>query len=153
MERTKTLLSCLTDKCFPPASSLPPLACFVYNIEVHGEHVYQVGELGLVVHNACPDALDIHRAANHGKDLHDGAMRAFALLKQQMGITTVRTNQVLVDGENVLSRLRPDVQWIEEGLIHIGEVNVSGGRGYHDARELVFQQILGPLFCGYTPII
>jgi hypothetical protein len=51
MERTKTLLSCLTDKCFPPASSLPPPACFVYNIEVHGEHVYQVGELGLVVHN------------------------------------------------------------------------------------------------------
>jgi hypothetical protein len=24
----------------------------VYNIEVHGEHVYQVGELGLVVHNS-----------------------------------------------------------------------------------------------------
>ena len=46
-------------------SSLPPKACGlvlsvslsrvsqpVYNIEVHGEHVYQVGELGLVVHNA-----------------------------------------------------------------------------------------------------
>ncbi|MFN7843074.1 MAG: polymorphic toxin-type HINT domain-containing protein [Pirellula sp.] len=30
-------------------SSLP-----VYNIEVHGEHVYQVGELGLLVHNTCP---------------------------------------------------------------------------------------------------
>ena len=29
----------------------------VYNIEVHGEHVYQVGELGLVVHNACSDEL------------------------------------------------------------------------------------------------
>ena len=26
----------------------------VYNIEVHGEHVYQVGELGVLVHNACP---------------------------------------------------------------------------------------------------
>jgi hypothetical protein len=26
----------------------------VYNIEFHGEHVYQVGELGLVVHNTCP---------------------------------------------------------------------------------------------------
>jgi hypothetical protein len=25
----------------------------VYNIEVHGGHVYQVGELGLLVHNAC----------------------------------------------------------------------------------------------------
>jgi hypothetical protein len=28
----------------------------VYNIEVHGEHVYQVGELGLLVHNSCPTA-------------------------------------------------------------------------------------------------
>jgi hypothetical protein len=27
----------------------------VYNIEIHGEHVYQVGELGLVVHNAYDD--------------------------------------------------------------------------------------------------
>ena len=26
----------------------------VYNIEVHGEHVYQVGELGVLVHNSCP---------------------------------------------------------------------------------------------------
>ena len=26
----------------------------VYNIEVHGEHVYQVGELGVLVHNAAP---------------------------------------------------------------------------------------------------
>ena len=30
----------------------------VYNIEVHGEHVYQVGELGLLVHNAFPDCSD-----------------------------------------------------------------------------------------------
>jgi hypothetical protein len=28
----------------------------VYNIEVHGEHVYQVGELGLLVHNTYPTA-------------------------------------------------------------------------------------------------
>gem|GEM_PF-2430699 len=47
-------------------SSLPPKACGlvlwvtlsrvsqpVYNIEVHGEHVYQVGELGVLVHNSC----------------------------------------------------------------------------------------------------
>jgi hypothetical protein len=62
MERTKTLLSCLTDKCFPPASSLPPPACFVYNIEVHGEHVYQVGELGVVVHNSCEVVLQIGKS-------------------------------------------------------------------------------------------
>jgi hypothetical protein len=27
--------------------------CEVYNIEVHGEHVYQIGEFGVLVHNAC----------------------------------------------------------------------------------------------------
>jgi hypothetical protein len=31
--------------------SLSRVSQSVYNIEVHGEHVYQVGELGLVVHN------------------------------------------------------------------------------------------------------
>lgn len=27
----------------------------VYNVEVHGEHVYQVGVLGVLVHNTCVD--------------------------------------------------------------------------------------------------
>ena len=36
----------------------------VYNIEVHGEHVYQVGELGLVVHNECPN-LNLNEAVGH----------------------------------------------------------------------------------------
>ena len=31
----------------------------VYNIEVHGEHVYQVGELGLVVHNSCANVSEL----------------------------------------------------------------------------------------------
>ena len=31
----------------------------VYNIEVHGEHVYQVGELGVVVHNSGEDCFVI----------------------------------------------------------------------------------------------
>jgi hypothetical protein len=36
----------------------------VYNIEVHGEHVYQVGDLGLVVHNN--SAAFIRVASGHG---------------------------------------------------------------------------------------
>ncbi len=32
--------------------SLSQVSQPVYNIEVHGEHVYQVGELGLLVHNS-----------------------------------------------------------------------------------------------------
>jgi hypothetical protein len=35
------------------SSQLVRSSATVYNIEVHGEHVYQVGELGLLVHNAC----------------------------------------------------------------------------------------------------
>jgi hypothetical protein len=35
--------------------SLSRVSQAVYNIEVHGEHVYQVGELGLVVHNSGVD--------------------------------------------------------------------------------------------------
>ncbi len=50
----------------------------VYNVEIHGEHVYQVGGCGLLVHYTCPDPLDIHRSATHGKVLHDTAMREFA---------------------------------------------------------------------------
>ena len=33
----------------------------VYNIEVHGEHVYQVGKLGVLVHNAPLDCVEIGR--------------------------------------------------------------------------------------------
>jgi hypothetical protein len=35
----------------------------VYNIEVHGEHVYQVGELGVLVHNSCFDDAPVSAAA------------------------------------------------------------------------------------------
>jgi hypothetical protein len=35
----------------------------VYNLEIHGEHVYQVGELGVLVHNAGADNYDVLRNA------------------------------------------------------------------------------------------
>ena len=41
----------------------------VYNIEVHGEHVYEVGEFGLVVHNTTPDCLGwVLNSKNSGID-------------------------------------------------------------------------------------
>jgi hypothetical protein len=54
----------------------------VYNIEVHGEHVYEVGELGLMVHNTCPlDRLSLtarktyasltENIIEHQRKLHD----------------------------------------------------------------------------------
>jgi DNA-binding transcriptional regulator YhcF (GntR family) len=43
----------------------------VYNIEVHGEHVYQVGKLGLVVHNTRPG--DILQTG--GRTIHKSTAR------------------------------------------------------------------------------
>jgi len=43
----------------------------VYNIEVHGEHVYQVGELGVLVHNTCPvGGIAGTRGLQHSFDSH-----------------------------------------------------------------------------------
>jgi hypothetical protein len=52
----------------------------VYNIEVHGEHVYQVGELGVLVHNSYPTHPDLplrlagktHAILNEGIHLISG---------------------------------------------------------------------------------
>ena len=113
--------------------SLSRVSQAVYNIEVHGEHVYQVGELGLVVHNAC--LLPVQGRPAHGGVAHNSTMVSTALSWMRGGMTNVRTNQALSDGINTLSNLRPDVQGISNGLIHMAEVNFSGGPGYHAARE------------------
>ena len=67
----------------------------VYNIEVHGEHVYQVGELGVLVHNSCstPDqqALRqlVHEATLGGRKALDHSQARSALeLAKQVGLTT-----------------------------------------------------------------
>jgi hypothetical protein len=39
----------------------------VYNLEIHGEHVYQVGELGVLVHNARADNYDVKGIAPNSK--------------------------------------------------------------------------------------
>jgi hypothetical protein len=50
----------------------------VYNIEVHGEHVYQVGELGLLVHNAGRCLVRFGQEAETAIQLADDAARAVA---------------------------------------------------------------------------
>jgi len=122
----------------------------VYNIEVHGEHVFRVTADGVLVHNAC--ALPILGRPPHGKSQHNSAMVATALTWIRGGMSNVRTNQALSDGVRTISNLRPDVQGMSNGLIYIAEVNVTGGPGYHAARELVFRQILGQMFGSYSPL-
>ncbi|MCB9938346.1 MAG: hypothetical protein H6823_08890 [Planctomycetaceae bacterium] len=45
----------------------------VYNLEVQGQHVYQVSSLGMLVHNASPKNVDIRNLVPHpgGKQFAD----------------------------------------------------------------------------------
>jgi hypothetical protein len=78
----------------------------VYNIEVHGEHVYQVGELGLVVHNTCPlDRLSLtarktyasltENIIEHQRKLHDYTQNPLAF--DNKGILANAPTQAIKD--------------------------------------------------------
>jgi len=84
----------------------------VYNVEVYGEHVYEVGALGLLVHNTYPDDVKEARALMEGieeirKRLSDptdflgGAMQDAALLAQQRYFNRIREIFDLPAGANV----------------------------------------------------
>lgn len=47
----------------------------VYNLEIHGEHVYEVGEFGILVHNSGPSC-ELGKALTDGVDWAAKAMRA-----------------------------------------------------------------------------
>ncbi len=138
---TLTQLTRITPRRGPPVP--------VFNFEVDVAHTYHVGANGVLVHNAC--ALPFPRAATHGSPLHNHIMNREALLQAgRSGVTNVRTNQALSDGTHTLSQLRPDVQYWENGLLHVIEVNVSGGPNYHALREDQLRSILGSLMGNYA---
>jgi len=131
----------------------------VYNVEVEDDHTYFVGNddwgFGVWVHNAAclPIGYSPVRAA-HGALLHNSTLvhKALSLLRIP-GVTGVRTNQALVGlTGKTISPLRPDVQYVFGGLIHIIEVNVSRGSSYHAAREALLRSRLGSLFGSYRGI-
>ncbi len=90
----------------------------VYNIEVHGEHVYQVGELGLVVHNEC-----VYRAFDAaGNVIYTGMTksfpRRFAEHAREKGIEIV---------ELVGDLTRDAARGVEQALIDIHKLGKDGG--------------------------
>jgi hypothetical protein len=66
----------------------------VYNIEVHGEHVYQVGELGLLVHNAytgpLADAINRGMKTITGPNMADEAVEIAKKLGQPLSRDRIR---------------------------------------------------------------
>ena len=128
----------------------------VYNLWIADYHTYFVGcpEWGWSAwaHNACAKPIGASRPA-HGSPPHNGRMVQELQYLLRNGNTTVRTNQSIVDAAgNTISNLRPDVQYIENGLINVIEVNASGGALYHAGRCEQLKQALGGLFGTYTGI-
>jgi len=90
----------------------------VYNTEVHGEHVYQVGELGLLVHHEC-----VYRAFDEaGKIVYVVTTKAFERRKaehlRENGIEIVK----LVD-----DLTRDAARGIKQKLIEIHKFNKHEG--------------------------
>ena len=88
----------------------------VYNIEIHGEHVYQVGELGLLVHNDC-----VYQAVDAaGNVIYVGITKNFAVRKSQhasrINITPI-----------IQSITRSDARAIEQRLIETIGLSKNGG--------------------------
>ena len=87
----------------------------VYNIEVHGEHVYQVGELGLVVHNV--KSMSYHL----GKSMTGGVSQAASAMRQAKyqaghvvptGVFSRRSKEVqraIQDAKDALKRVNIDL--------------------------------------------
>jgi len=87
--------------------TLSPVSQPVYNIEVHGEHVYQVGELGLVVHNACSSTSGNNAAAALGQKMH-------RMYKAGLADGTHTFKEYIIKG----TRKKIDFLDIENGIIY-----------------------------------
>ncbi|XZE20996.1 polymorphic toxin-type HINT domain-containing protein [Pirellulaceae bacterium SH449] len=60
----------------------------VYNIEVHGEHVYEVGELGLLVHNSAQDCINALEAGNEHKLITGASEAVLRIVDDTLEVTS-----------------------------------------------------------------
>ncbi|MCH8806243.1 MAG: Hint domain-containing protein [Planctomycetes bacterium] len=128
---------------------LDPTPTPVYNLEVDGTFTYFAQ--GVWVHNnSCPRILPFD-GRHHGGALHDAFLH-FRLrnLRQQPGVTGLRMDQALVSpGGQKLTNLRPDIQYIRRGKVHIEEIIVTRRV---TGRRKTFEGILGGHFGSYIEI-
>ena len=107
----------------------------VYNIEVHGEHVYQVGELGLVVHNVKEGLVPtgVKRLGKWGEDRLEALLEGACIKPKNPFFTSMGTRYVdrLINGvaheskagvnvkltNSIWTQILKDKELIDEGLI------------------------------------
>ena len=87
----------------------------VYNIEVHGEHVYQVGELGVLVHNVKSTSYHLGKSMTGGVSEAAKAMRQAKYQSGHLvptGVFSRRSKQVqraIQDAKDALKRASIDL--------------------------------------------
>ncbi len=84
----------------------------VYNLEIHGHHVYQVGEFGLLVHNACSSTSGNNAAAAIGRQMHvqykAGLHNGVTMWKEFNIPDTLRRIDFLDTANGIIYELKPD---------------------------------------------
>ena len=94
----------------------------VYNIEVHGEHVYQVGELGVVVHNVKSSVLNLSGAKalshlrKHAQHARETAMRQGLPRPNSLDDVQEFLSSVVRSGETKIGT------WAQEGDVLISKL-------------------------------
>jgi hypothetical protein len=117
----------------------------VYNIEVHGEHVYQVGELGLLVHNTYP----IDEIKKSLSDLQEAIKKDSDLLKRAEEALESLQNKYK-SNSTVLDELA-DVHDFEASRVEHAMNIVNKIKNRIAASEAAFDAKLGDLFKHLNP--
>jgi hypothetical protein len=115
----------------------------VYNLAVDGTHTYFADDVW--VHN---DSCRLQLIRSHGGDAHTlyGLHRAIEL-QMQYG-DTVRWHEALRDNSGkIVSRLLPDIQYVENGKVHIIEIMDTHAPSAMRHGEMA--KALGPSFGSY----
>jgi hypothetical protein len=114
--------------------TMASVALPVYNIEIHGEHVYQVGELGLLVHNSCLiSTSQLQSKFKHAADFgiagtpNKGNLQAFAsAIQRHVGDSSTQLIQGTYRGNPVNIHVNPQTGLAV--LTDVGNNFISGWR-------------------------
>ena len=130
----------------------------VYNLEVHGEHVYQVGELGVLVHNGnpadCP--LELANAPKGTVETLKHRYGVYEVLTQQgisgttRGAHRASANRALlkaIDGDPNFARQMGEIIGVDDIAAHMrsgrsGLLNPPGTEWHHPIDNPAVMQLL-----------
>jgi Pretoxin HINT domain len=102
----------------------------VYNIEVHGQHVYQVSELGVLVHNAAPGRCSINLSrASIDEAIEQGELRIVSAARA--GVSRPPRHHLFA--QRLFGTTQSTKQWFSKRGINIDSITIEITQGHHQA--------------------